>query len=433
MANAPTPSSPSAALDRSTSPWAHARRKLLRNRVACTGGVILIFLYIAACFAGYLAPYDWRDASSDAAGTPPMLLGGYELREVETTSPDGKPVTVYERNWRWFRGGVHFHDSEGKFTFRPHVHPVVEVLVNDARGQPTYVRGCVDPTVSLPVEFFIESEKPHEIVSLLGFIGVEGKSRFAGVRAPPGMVGHAGLHLFGTDTQGRDLFTRILFGSQISLSVGIICIFITMFLGMTVGGLSGYFGGIVDLVSMRIVEVFLSVPDLYLMIVLGGMMRQWRPGGEPLSSRMTYLVIVMIMAFVGWAGRARVIRGMVLSLRTNDYVVAAQAQGIPTWSILGFHILPNTVSFAIVSATLAVPGYILGEVALSFLGLGIQEPEASWGNMLREAQQAGTLMDSPWVVVPGVFIFLTVLAYNFLGDGLRDALDPKAVILKKGK
>ncbi|MCG3133606.1 MAG: hypothetical protein HMLKMBBP_00807 [Planctomycetes bacterium] len=424
----------SAIPERSASPWAHARRKLLRNRVACTGGVILILLYVTACIAGFLAPFDWDDASSDAAATPPMLFGGYELREVETVHPDTKlPTTVFERRWRWFRGGVHFHDSNGEFTLRPHVHPVVEVLVTDARGQPSYVRGCVDPSVSLPVEFFVSTEEPHEVVSLLGFFGIEGRTRLMGVRAPPGLVGHAGIHLFGTDSQGRDLLTRILFGAQISLSVGILCILITMFLGTSIGGISGYFGGWIDMVAMRIVEVFLSVPDLYLIIVLGGMLREIKIGGEALSSTMTYLMIVLAMAFVGWAGRARVVRGMVLSLRTQDYVVAAQAQGVPTHRILMFHILPNTVSFAIVSATLAVPSYILGEVALSFLGLGIQEPEASWGNMLREAQQPGVLLDNPWVVVPGVFIFLTVLAYNFLGDGLRDALDPKAVILAKKK
>jgi len=200
---------------------------------------------------------------------------------------------------------------------------------------------------------------------------------------------------------------------------------------MMVGGLSGFLGGWFDTIAMRTVEVVLSVPDLYLMIVLGGILREWKPNDRPLTSRQTYLVIVMIMAFIGWAGRARVIRGMVLSIKQNDYVVAARALGVPTWRTITAHILPNTFSFAVVSATLAIPGYILGEVALSFLGLGIQEPEASWGNMLREAQQPTTLAENSWLIFPGVFIFLTVLAYNFLGDGLRDAADPRAVILSK--
>jgi peptide/nickel transport system permease protein len=158
-----------------------------------------------------------------------------------------------------------------------------------------------------------------------------------------------------------------------------------------------------------------------------------RINDKPLTSRQTYLFLVFVMSFVGWAGRARVVRGMVLSLRENDYVVAARALGVSSWQTITKHILPNTLSFAIVSATLAIPGYILGEVTLSFLGLGIQDPEASWGNMLRECQTPSYLIENPWSVLPGVFIFLTVLAYNFLGDGLRDAADPKAVIVRSMK
>ena len=142
-------------------------------------------------------------------------------------------------------------------------------------------------------------------------------------------------------------------------------------------------------------------------------------------------MIVLVMAFIGWASNSRVIRGMVLSLRERDYVQAARATGTPTSTIIVKHVLPNTFSYAIVTATLYVPYYILGEVALSFLGLGIQEPEASWGNMLREAQQAFQLVDNPWIIVPGIFIFIAVAAFNFLGDGLRDAADPKAVISRK--
>jgi peptide/nickel transport system permease protein len=296
-----------------------------------------------------------------------------------------------------------------------------------------YVHGCVDESVSLPIEFFVEGAKEHEIVSLLGLFPVSGRTHLFGVRTPEGLAGAARVHLLGSDAQGRDTFSRLLYGSQISLSIGVLCILVTMTVGMIVGGLSGYFSGWYDVVSMRIVEVVLSVPDLYLMIVLGGILRDVHIDGKPLTSRQTYMALVFVMSFVGWAARARVVRGMVLSLRENDYVVAARALGVSSWRIITKHILPNTRSFAIVSATLAIPGYILGEVALSFLGLGIQDPEASWGNMLREAQTPSYLVENPWSILPGVFIFITVLAYNFLGDGLRDAADPKAVIVRSMK
>lgn len=420
--------------DESPGPWTLLWRKLLKNRVACTGGVLLVIFYVTSCFAGFLAPYPYDQTDEDGSRAPPMLFGSYALTEREVTTKSGGKVKVFDREWTWFSGGVHFHDSQGRFTFRPHVHPLVETTYEDEFGDTNYVHAVADRKVSLPIEFFVESPKDHEVFSLLGFFPViEGRTRLFGVRKPDGVAGVARIYLLGSDEQGRDQLSRLLYGSQISLSVGVVCILITMTLGMIVGGLSGYVGGWFDVVAMRAVEVILSVPGLYLMIVLGGILREMKPGGRPMSSRDTYFVIVGVMAFVGWAGRARVIRGMVLSLRQNDYVVAARALGVSTGRIIVHHILPNTFSFAIVSASLAIPGYILGEVALSFLGLGIQEPEASWGNMLRAAKETSTLLESPWAVIPGAFIFVTVLAYNFLGDGLRDAADPRAVIVRRTK
>ena len=332
------------------------------------------------------------------------------------------------RRWTCFEGGLHFRSPDGGFTLRPHVHPLVEIEYRDEYGERSYLR-AEDRTVSLPVRFLVRSEEPHEVFSLLGLLPIESRLHLFGVEAPPGLEGRAHVFLLGSDAQGRDLFSRLLFGGQISLSVGLIGVLISMSLGMLFGGISGYFGGLVDMLFQRTVEVILAVPGLYLIIVIGGVLRNVeRPDGGPLSSTEIYLMIVVVLAFVYWASISRVIRGMVLSLKENEYVVAARATGVPTLTIIVRHILPNTFSFAIVTATLSIPYYILGEVALSFLGLGIQDPEASWGNLLRDAQETAYLVEQPWVVAPGVFIFAAVMAFNFLGDGLRDAADPKAVI-----
>jgi peptide/nickel transport system permease protein len=190
---------------------------------------------------------------------------------------------------------------------------------------------------------------------------------------------------------------------------------------LIVGGVAGYFGGVTDFLLMRVVEVLLALPSLYFILIMRQMF------GKDVGSTSVYLIIVVILAFIGWATEARVIRGMVLSLKEREYVIAARALGLGHWRIITRHILPNTFSFVIVTATLSVPFYILGEVALSFLGAGIQEPEASWGNMLTAAQNNWFLQSFPWMLAPGIFIFIAVMAWNFLGDGLRDAADPRTM------
>ena len=426
MANANQPSIP----EKSPGPWKVLFRRLLHNRVAVAGGVILLVLYFSSCFAGFLSPYTYDAGDRDASRAAPMLFGGFEAVEKEIPSKirPNKTATVYERQWTWFEGGVHFHDSDGDFTLRPHVHPLTEIEFRAEWGERSYLR-AEDRDVSLPIRFFVQSDEPHEVFSFLGLLPVESRWHLFGVEKPDDLEGRAHVFLLGSDAQGRDLFSRLLYGGQISLSVGLIGVLISMSLGMLLGGISGYFGGFVDFLFQRMVEVILAVPALYLIIVIGGQLRGMKSGdGSPLSSTQIYLFIVVILAFVYWASVSRVIRGMVLALKENEYVVAARACGVPTLQIIVKHILPNTFSFGIVTATLSIPYYILGEVALSFLGLGIQDPEASWGNLLRDAQETAYLVEQPWVVAPGVFIFLAVMGFNFLGDGLRDAADPKAVI-----
>ena len=227
-----------------------------------------------------------------------------------------------------------------------------------------------------------------------------------------------GFFPMGTDELGRDVFSRLLHGGRISLSVGLVGILISFFFGIAVGGISGYFGGILDSIIMRFCEILLSFPYLILLFAL----RATFP--PDLNSVQVYLLIIIIMSFINWAYLARIIRGMVLSIKNEEYVLSAKTIVQSPLKILGKHIIPNTFSFLIIQATISVPQYILGESSLSFLGLGITEPQSSWGLMLSIGRNTRYIKDFPWLLIPGFFIFLSIMAWNFFGDGIRDAVDP---------
>lgn len=298
---------------------------------------------------------------------------------------------------------LRFRELDGTWHLRPFVYGVKQGF--------TPLRDiiyAVDPARKYPVRF-LTSGAPYRLFGVvptsIHLFGVDKGGQ---------------IFLVGTDEYGRDYMSRLLYGGQISLSVGLVGIAITFALGMLVGGIAGFYGGWIDDAIMRVCEVIMSVPSLYLLIALAAALPATLPPAR------VYLLIIVIMSFVGWASMARIIRGMVLSVREREYVEAGQALGLSDLKLITRHILPSTFTYAIVSATLSIPDYILGESALSFLGLGIRDPMASWGNMLSAAQNLTTLTTRLWILAPGLAIFITTLAFNFLGDGLRDALDPKS-------
>jgi peptide/nickel transport system permease protein len=211
----------------------------------------------------------------------------------------------------------------------------------------------------------------------------------------------------------------MLFGSRVSLLIGILVVLITFPIGMVLGGTAGYYGGLIDNIIMRSVEVLAAFPSFYLLLTLASVLP------PTLSSGARLFMISAVFSLVGWGGLARVIRGLVLSIREVEFVLAACAAGQTDFRVIVRHILPSTTSYVIVAATLTIPGVLLGESGLSFLGLGVQEPSTSWGLLLAQAQSIDVLTRFPWLLVPGLAIVIAILAFNFLGDGIRDALDPR--------
>lgn len=338
-----------------------------KNRLAYLSLYILGILYFLSIFADFISPYP------------------YDLQHRDT--PYHPPTQI------------HFFDKTGKFSIRPFIYEYKLV-------DPVFKKYKINYSKKNYVYFFIKGEKHY----LLGFIPTN--IHLFGVK-------EGKIFLLGADNLGRDIFSRLLYGSRVSLSIGIVGVLISFFIGAIVGGISGYFGGKIDNALMRISEVVMSFPGFYLMLALRAVFP------ITLSSVEVYFLIVIILSFIGWAGLARVIRGMVLSIREQEFVIAAKSYGASSLRIITRHILPNTFSYLLIAATLSIPGYILGESALSLLGLGIQEPYASWGNMLSSARSITAISHYPWILSPGIAIFITILAFNLLGDALRDALDPK--------
>lgn len=323
---------------------------------------ILSALYLAAAFAPLISPYAPTTQKRDLTYVPPRRL--------------------------------HFVDRQGRWHARPFIYSLNSRLV---QGDRIYE----ESDERLPIFFWVQGE-PYR------WLGMESRRHAFGLNAS-----QQSLFLLGSDRFGRDVFSRLLHGSQITLTVGLAAIALTLLAGVLVGGVAGCWGGWWDALLMRLAELLLSLPGLFLLLALRAIFP------SQLSAGASYLMIVLLFSLVGWASVARVVRGILLRLRNEDYIQAAVATGSSGGRIFFRHLMPGLYGYILVQATFLVPAYMLAEVTLSFLGLGIQEPGASWGNMLIEALSVYTLTRHTWILTPAAFIFIAALCFNFIGDELQ--------------
>jgi peptide/nickel transport system permease protein len=384
-------------------------QQLKQNRLARLGAIALVLMYLTVIAAEFMAPYDPYVSQDDGSLLPPTA--------------------------------IHWTDPQGKW-IGPHVYPTTQGKTDISTGDRLLK---VDETKPSPINLFVRGSSYKLLQISIPLLpkfdpATSKKSKgtapvvktksdaqeltiFGGIPCDWHLFGTNGtgkLNLLGTDEQGRDQFSRLVYGGRISLFIGLIGVLISFPIGMILGGISGYFGGWIDAVIMRVAEVLMTLPSLYLLVALASVLP------DRVSSSQRFLLIVVITSFISWAGLARVIRGQVLSIKEREFVQAARAMGAKPLYIIIRHVIPQTATYLIISATLAIPSFIVSESVLSLIGLGIQAPDPSWGNLLSVATNTSILIFQPWLIwPPAILIILTVLAFNLLGDGLRDALDPR--------
>ncbi len=351
------------------SQWQLMWRKFIKHKLAIFGGGVLAVFYIVAIFCEFFSPYDIYKRYTKYIYCPPQR--------------------------------IHFFDEKGDFYFRPFVYGVKRKI-----DPKTFRRGYIeDKSKKYPIYFLVHGDK-YKLWNLF-----KADIHLFGTKKGT-------IFLFGTDNLGRDLFSRNLYAARISLSIGLVGVALSFVLGCVLGGISGYYGGKIDIIIQRMIEFLICIPTIPLWMTLSVTLpRHWSP-------IKVYFGITIILSVVGWCGLARVVRGKILELREEDFTMAAKIAGSSEGRIIIRHLLPSFLSYLIVNLTLSIPGMILGETSLSFLGLGLRPPVVSWGVLLQQAQNIRTVALHPWLLTPGLFVIITVLAFNFLGDGLRDAADP---------
>ncbi|MBN2499327.1 MAG: ABC transporter permease [Anaerolineales bacterium] len=342
-----------------------------RHKLAIFGSAILFLFFLIVIFAEFFA-----------------VVGG---QTRDDTYPLGPPQLP------------HFIDTSGNF----HLSPFVYGVKTERDSVTLALKLVTDESMTYPVRFFIKGE-PYKLFGL-----IPGNIHFIGIE--DGI-----FHPFGTDDLGRDIFSRTMFATRISLSIGVLGVMLSFFLGLFIGGISGYFGGRIDFLIQRLTEFIRSIPTLPLwMAISAALPKEW-------SALQIYFAITVILSLIGWTHLARRVRGKLLSVRNEDFVIAARLAGSSDARIISRHLLPSFLSYIIVDLSVSFPYMILGETSLSFIGLGLRPPIVSWGTLLQASQNIRTIAMHPWMFIPALFVIAAVLAFSFVGDGARDAADPYA-------